>query len=88
MLFDPETNIRLGTAYVRDQIAAFDGDLLLALAAYNAGPRRVRSWLARGPGLSSGEVLRKYGFAATNAYVSNVLAYRDLLRRRGASPND
>jgi soluble lytic murein transglycosylase len=40
--FDPEDNIRGGTKYLRYLGDTFGGDLDLVLAAYNAGPQRVR----------------------------------------------
>lgn len=43
-LFDPETNIMLGTAYLRQLLDQWNGDLVRALASYNAGPGRVRNW--------------------------------------------
>ena len=44
-LFDPETNIALGTRYLDQLSRRFDGRLSAAIASYNAGPRRVSSWL-------------------------------------------
>jgi soluble lytic murein transglycosylase len=43
---DPDLNVRLGTAYLRGLLDRFDGALPLAIAAYNAGPARVQTWLA------------------------------------------
>lgn len=40
----PEHNMQLGAQYLADQITRF-GNLALAAAAYNAGPRRVEEWL-------------------------------------------
>jgi soluble lytic murein transglycosylase-like protein len=39
--YDPEQNLRGGTVYLRRLLDRFDGDLELALAAYNAGPEAV-----------------------------------------------
>ncbi len=44
-LNDPVYNLRLGTAFVQQQIEHFNGSYILALAGYNAGPGRVREWI-------------------------------------------
>jgi soluble lytic murein transglycosylase len=44
-LFDPNVNVMLGAAHLKDLLNRFDGQLPLALAAYNAGPGAVQRWL-------------------------------------------
>jgi soluble lytic murein transglycosylase-like protein len=41
---DPVANLEGGTRYLRDLLARYDNDLVIALAAYNAGPRRVEQY--------------------------------------------
>jgi hypothetical protein len=48
--FDPRFNVAAGTYYIARLIKQFEGDVDLALAAYNAGPTKIRRWLA-GSGL-------------------------------------
>lgn len=48
-LFDPATNLRIGTRYLRDLLQLFDHDLELALAAYNAGEGTVQRYDNRIP---------------------------------------
>lgn len=43
-LTEPETNVMLGTAYLRLVLDDLDGHPVLAAAAYNAGPSRARTW--------------------------------------------
>lgn len=45
-LTEPDYNIKLGAAFVQEQIDGFNGSLILALAGYNAGPHRAREWIA------------------------------------------
>lgn len=39
--FDPAKNVEAGSRYLRELLERYGGDLVMALAAYNAGPRRV-----------------------------------------------
>jgi len=47
-LREPELNVRLGILYYQELLDRFDGDAELALAAYNAGPTRVRRMVRNG----------------------------------------
>jgi soluble lytic murein transglycosylase-like protein len=42
--FDPQANVEGGTRYLRELLERYDFDLIKALAAYNAGPRRVEQY--------------------------------------------
>ena len=43
-IFDPAQNVEAGTRYLRDLLKLYQGDLALALAAYNAGPSAVERY--------------------------------------------
>lgn len=47
-LFDPIINVRLGTTYLRELADRYDGNVSIALAAYNWGPGRIDRRLRRG----------------------------------------
>lgn len=49
----PEHNLRLGITYYREMVERFDGDLHLALAAYNRGPTRITRELRAGQAVRS-----------------------------------
>jgi soluble lytic murein transglycosylase-like protein len=53
-LFDRDTNLRLGFRYLRQMIDKYDGDLRLALLAYNRGPGTVDGILSTGGDPSNG----------------------------------
>lgn len=47
-LFEPETNVAVGTWYLAHLRAEFNGNILAALAAYNGGRHNVHAWLQSG----------------------------------------
>jgi soluble lytic murein transglycosylase len=44
-VFVPENNIQMGTYYIAKMIKQFNGHVPLGLAAYNAGPHRLKSFI-------------------------------------------
>jgi soluble lytic murein transglycosylase-like protein len=77
-LENPRVNLDAGAAYLSKLISRFDGDLGLALAAYNAGPRNVRNYEGVPP------------FPETQQYVEKVLNryvdyHRGLWEKSGAA---
>jgi soluble lytic murein transglycosylase len=68
-LFDPATNIRLGTRYLRRTLDKFGGVTEYALAAYDAGDDRVREWQDAGPYQGIDEFVESIPFTETREYV-------------------
>lgn len=81
-LEDPALNARLGARYLAQLLSAFAGDEGLALAAYNAGPRKVRDWLARAADADSRTVIDREGFAETRRHVERVLRFKAIYAAR------
>jgi soluble lytic murein transglycosylase len=79
-LFDPETNIRLGTRYLREMIDKFGGVQQYALAAYNAGDNRVTDWQAAGPYSGLDEFVESIPFSETRNYVEAILRNEETYR--------
>lgn len=67
-----DTNIQIGTAYLKFALDDFDGSLPLAAAAYNAGPQRARRW-RQGPAMAGEVWAENIPFDETRDYVRKVL---------------
>ena len=70
---DPESNVALGTAYLKLSLDEFNGSQALAAAAYNAGPNRSRNW-RKGPVLDGAVWAENVPFNETRNYVKTVLS--------------
>jgi len=68
--FNPEHNINGGVKYFKQLLVRFDGDVELALAAYNAGSRYVRQYKGVPP------------FKATKFYIAKVFKYYDIYKKQ------
>ena len=79
-LFDPETNIRLGTRYLRQLLDRFGGVEEYALAAYNAGESRVVDWQAAGPYGGMDEFVESIPFTQTREYVEAIQRNKEIYR--------
>lgn len=79
-LLDPETNIRLGTRYLRQMIDQFGGVTAYALAAYNAGGDRVTQWESEGPYSGMDEFIESIPFTQTRDYVQAILRNEETYR--------
>jgi len=80
LLTTPESNIRIATAYLADQLRDF-GDLYLVLAAYNAGDGRVRRWMQERPELPQEQFIDDIPFYETQGYVRKILSTAEDYRR-------
>ena len=78
-LSDPETNLRLGSAYLGYLEERFRDQPVAVLAAYNAGPECTLDWLSQAPG----GILRleDLGYPETRAYVKAVLDSERMYRK-------
>jgi soluble lytic murein transglycosylase len=68
---DPHYNMKLGIKYISDQVKNRNGDLVMALASYNAGPGAVNKWISEGWVSTD---INGIPYRETRAYVPRVLA--------------
>ena len=73
---DRDTNIAIGTAYLKLVLDEFGGSMALAAAAYNAGPGRSRAWRGQtgAPVIEAAIWAENVPFSETRDYVKKVLA--------------
>jgi soluble lytic murein transglycosylase len=84
-LATPQINIAYGTYYLRYLLNRYDGNEVLALAAYNGGEGNVDRWVEQGQTSERSLTTRAIPFAETRGYVQQVLDTRARYRSRYAS---
>jgi soluble lytic murein transglycosylase len=76
-LLQGNVNVRLGVAYVGQLLRAYQGNLVRAVAAYNAGPAAVKRWIAKFGNRDPDEFVELISYRETRRYVKRVLtSYR------------
>ena len=72
-LLDSEKNIMIGVWYFKYLLDKFDGELSLAVTAYNAGPTNVNKWLSQKEYSNNGQTLITIPFEETRKYERKVM---------------
>ena len=81
-LYQPETNLRYGTTYLKQLSDRFKNNLAMVAAAYNAGPHRVERWRPLSHPVPADIWVEAIPFNETRAYVKAVLAYMSIYDHR------
>ena len=84
-LATPQINISYGTYYLRYLLDRYDGNEVLALAAYNGGEGNVDRWVAEARTSERALTAEAIPFAETRGYVQEVLAARAQYRSKYAA---
>jgi soluble lytic murein transglycosylase len=87
LLTDPAFNAQLGAAHLGELLTAQQGSYILTFAAYNAGPGRVKQWLAaygdpRDPQVDPIDWIERIPFSETRDYVQKILENLQIYRVR------
>ncbi len=85
-LFDERTNVRIGVRYLEQLLDQFQGNVVYAVAAYNAGPQAVAGWVAKNGRRDTDEFVELIPYQETRLYVKRVVrSYREYLRLRNGA---
>lgn len=79
-LKDADTNLRIGTYYLRRQLDSRDGNVEETLAGYNAGPSRIPLWRGWAEYREPSEFVETIPFAQTRDYVQIITRNADIYR--------
>lgn len=84
---DPAYNVRLGAAYVANLVSNYDGNYVMAIVGYNAGPGRIHDWVRIYGDPRTGQVdivdwMERIPFSETRNYVQRVLENLQVYRLR------
>lgn len=80
-LKNPEVNIQIGTKYLSNLLKKYDGNVEIAIVAYNAGIGNVDKWIKENRINKNGSNLEKVPFKETNMYLRKVMRTYKLYKR-------
>lgn len=87
LLLDEAVNIRLGAWYLQHLVEQFNGNVVLAVASYNAGPEAVGRWAEKGVG-DMDEFIESIPFNETRYFTKKVIrSYNEYRRIAGENPD-
>jgi soluble lytic murein transglycosylase len=84
-LFDPEINVPLGTKEIKNLLARYDSQYILAVSAYNASGAAIRGWLKTRYRPDALEFIEEIPYDETRAYVKLVMRNYVFYKRLGQS---
>ena len=73
-LLEPEVAVKIGSRYLKRLMDRFEGAIPFVAAGYNAGPHRVKSWVANFGNLETDEFIEHIPFLETRNYVKRVVS--------------
>lgn len=79
-LKEPNSNIKIGSAYLNYLSKKYNGNRILATAAYNAGPNRVDRWIPNDRVLMADQWIDSIPFLETRNYVKSVLEFSTIFK--------
>jgi soluble lytic murein transglycosylase len=81
-ILDVTNNLQFGMKYLRKALNRYDNNRVLASAAYNAGPYRVKKWLPEKGIVASDLWTETLPIAETRNYIENIMAYTAIYEQR------
>jgi soluble lytic murein transglycosylase len=81
MLFTPDTNLKMGTYYLKQLSDELQGKWEATLASYNAGKSHVTTWMASANFREPAEFVESIPFNETRVYVQSVLRNAEVYRK-------
>ena len=77
-LYDADTNIAIGTAYLRQLMDKYGGKPYQVIAGYNAGPAPLGRWISQRPTMDPDFWIETISYKETREYVARVLSFSTL----------